>query len=125
MPLSREAIEKRALKTGVKASIERDHIVTEKELLTLRIQTMPAFLRISFVLLGMLLVAAGWFGWPSDSNAIQGIEAVTGISFVLLGLLGIRRTLSHLLDSVDSVDAINLTGSILEMIADAVSNLDL
>ena len=120
MPLSPETIKQRAVKTGVKASIKRDHLVTEQELLALRVQTMPAVLRVSLVLLGILLVAAGWFGWPSDSNAIQGLEAVVGILAILFGSFGIRRTLSHLLDSVDAVD---LAGSILEMIADAVSSI--
>ena len=122
MPLSPETIKQRAVKTGVKASIKRDHLVSEKELLALRVQTMPAVLRVSLVLSGILLVAAGWFGWPSDSNAIQGMEAVFGILAVLFGSFGIRRTLSHLLDSIDAVD---LAGSILEMIADAVSSIDL
>ena len=120
MPLSPETIRQRAVKTGVKASIKRDHLVTEQEMLALRVQTMPAVLRTSLVLLGILLVTAGWFGWPSDSNVIQGLEAVSGILAILFGSFGIRRTLSHLLDSVDAVD---LAGSILEMIADAVSSI--
>lgn len=120
MPLSPETIKQRAVKTGVKASIKRDHLVTEQELLALRVQTMPAALRVSLVLLGVLLVAAGWFGWPSDSNVIQGMEAISGILAILFGSFGIRRTLSHLLDSEDAVD---LAGSILEMIADAVSSI--
>lgn len=122
MPLSREAIEKRAVTTGVKASIKRDHLVTEQELLALRVQTMPVFLRIALVLLGVALVAAGWIGWPSDSNVIQGLEAVSGILAILFGAIGIRRTLEHALDSLDAADAV---GSILEMIGDALSCIDL
>ncbi len=122
MPLSPEAIQARAVKTGVKASIKRDHLVTEQELLALRIQTMPAFLRISLVLAGILSVVFCWTGWPSDSLAVRVIEALCGVFAILFGSFGIRRTLSHLLDSIDAVD---LAGSILEMIADAVSNIDL
>lgn len=122
MPLSRETLEKRAVQTGVKASIKRHHVVSEEELLALRVQTMPAWLRLILVLLGIALVAAGWIGWPSDSNAIQGIEAISGVLAILFGAFGIRRTLGHALDSVDSID---LAGGILEMIADAVSNFDL
>ncbi|MES2923399.1 MAG: hypothetical protein V4819_17725 [Verrucomicrobiota bacterium] len=122
MPLSREAIEKRAVKTGVKASIKRDHLVTEQELLALRVQTMPTFLRVSLVLTGILSLASCWIGWPSDSFAVRVLEALWGVFAVLFGSFGVRRTLSHLLDSVDAID---LVGSILEMIADAVSNFDL
>lgn len=121
MPLSRETLEKRAVNTGVKASIKRHHVVSEQELLALRVQTMPAWLRITLVLLGIALVAAGWFGWPTDSNAIQGIEAVSGIFAILFGAIGIRRTLERVLDSLDATDAV---GSILELIGDALSCID-
>jgi hypothetical protein len=122
MPLSRQTLEKRAVKAGVKASKKLDHVVTAEELLALRVQTMPAVLRILLVLGGALLIAAAWFAWPFDSNAAQALEVVTGIFAILFGAFGIRRTLSHVLDSVDGID---LAGSILEMIAEAVSNIDL
>ncbi len=121
MPLSRKTLEKRAVKTGVKASIKRHHVVSEEELLALRVQTMPAWLRTALVLLGIALVAAGWFGWPSDSNAIQGIEAVYGTFAILFGAIGIRRTLDRVIDSLDATDAV---GSILELIGDALSCID-
>lgn len=122
MPLSREKIERRAIKTGIKISKKRGHLVSEQELLSLRVQTMPAPLRISLVLLGIGLLASGWFAWPSDSNTIQGLEAVSGILLMGFGAFGIRRTLDRVLDSVDAVD---LVGSILESVGDALSGLDL
>lgn len=122
MPLSREIIERRAIKAGLKASKKRHHVVSEQELLTLRVQTMSGWLRISLVLLGICLLASGWFGWPSDSNMVQGLEAVAGIFAILFGSLGVRRTFSHIVDSVDAVD---LVGSVLEAVGDAVSNIDL
>jgi hypothetical protein len=122
MPLSRELIERRAVKTGVKASKKRGHLISEEELLSLRVQTMPTVLRISLVLFGISLVTAGWFGWPSGSNTIQGLEAVAGIFSILFGAFGIRRTLSNILESVDAFD---FAGTVVELIADAVSNIDL
>ena len=122
MPLSREIIERRAIKAGLKASKKRHHVVSEQELLTLRVQTMSGWLRISLVLLGICLLASGWFGWPSESNMVQGLEAVAGIFAILFGSFGVRRTFSHIVDSVDAVD---LVGSVLEAVGDAVSNIDL
>lgn len=122
MPLSREILERRAVKAAVKASQKRHHVVSEQELLSLRVQTMPVAVRFSLVLLGLCLVASGWFGWPSDSNILQGIEAVSGIFAILFGSFGIRRTLSHIVDSIDAVD---LVGSVLEAVGDALSNIDL
>jgi hypothetical protein len=120
MPLSREIVEHRAIKAGVKASKKRHHLVSEQELLSLRVQTMPAWLRISLVLSGGALLASGWFGWPSESTAIQGMEAISGIFAILFGAFGVRRTLSHVVDSIDAVD---LAGSVLEAVADAVSSI--
>lgn len=120
MPLTREIVEQRAIKAGVKASKKRHHIVSEQELLSLRVQTMPAWLRMTLVLLGAALLASGWFGWPSDSNAVQGIEGVSGIFAILFGSFGVRRTLSHVVDSIDAVD---LAGSVLEAVADAVTSI--
>lgn len=122
MPLSRQTLEKRAVKAGVKASKKLDHVVTTEELLALRVQTMPTVLRILLVLGGLLLIAAAWFAWPFDSNAAQALEVISGIFAILFGAFGIRRTLSHVLDSVDSID---LAGTIVELIAEAVSNIDL
>ena len=120
MPLTREIVEQRAIKAGVKASKKRHHIVSEQELLSLRVQTMPAWLRMTLVLLGVALLLSGWFGWPSNSNVVQGIETVSGIFAILFGSFGVRRTLSHVVDSIDAVD---LAGSVLEAVADAVTSI--
>lgn len=122
MPLSRESLERRAVKAGVKASKKRHHLVSAEELLSLRVQTMPAPLRVALILLGIGSIGLGVAGWPVDSNAIQGLEAIGGIFSILFGAFGIRRTLSRLLESVDSID---LAGSILKLVTEAVSNIDL
>lgn len=122
MPLDPEKIQRRAVKAGVKASKKRDHLVSEDELLDLRIQVMPVPFRAVLILSGVVLIGLGWCGWPSDSNAIQGLEAIAGVAAILFGTFGIRRTLSHVLDTTSSLD---LVGTVLELIADAVSNLDL
>jgi hypothetical protein len=122
MPLSRTVIEKRAVKAGVKASKRRHHLVSEEELLSLRVQIMPAVLRLVLGLLGIALLSASWFAWPSDSNIIQGLEAFIGVFALLFGMFGVRRTLSNVLDSFESVD---LVEGILEVIGNAVSSVDL
>jgi hypothetical protein len=121
MPLSREILERRAIRAGVKASKKRHKVVSKEELLSLRVQTMPPWLRISLVGLGVCLVASAWFGWPSDSNTTQGLEAVSGIFAISFGAFGVRRTLSRLVDSFDSVDWV---GTVFEAVCEAVSNID-
>lgn len=122
MPLSRETLEKRAVKSGVKASKKRHHLVSEEELLALRIQVMPWAWRAFLVLLGIALIAACWFAWPSDSWTVRSIEAFTGVLALLFGAFGIRRTLSNIFDYTSSAEGV---GAILELVADAVSNIDL
>ena len=122
MPISREKVESRALKAGIKASRKRHHVVSKEELLDLRVQTMPAAFRAALLLFGAALVASAWFGWPTDSNAIQGLEVLAGIFSMLFGAFGIRRTLSQILDTMDSIE---LAEVIVQLIVEAVSNIDL
>ena len=120
--MSSEKIQRRAVKAGIKASKKRQHLVSTDELLALRVQTLNAAPPIPLGLAGITLVALAWHGWPSDSNAIQALEILAGFFFILFGAFGIRRTLSQVLETADSID---IAGSILEIIGEAVSNIDL
>ncbi|RYD48156.1 MAG: hypothetical protein EOP85_04140 [Verrucomicrobiaceae bacterium] len=122
MPLRPESIEKRAVKAGVKASKKRHHLVTKEELLALKIQVMPALPRIILVTSGALLITFCCLSWPSADIFIRSLEGLSGAILLLIGAFGIRRTLES---TLDSHDAVNLVGSILETVADAVSNIDL
>lgn len=122
MPLSRETLEKRAVTSGIKASKKRHHLVSEAELLALRIQVMPWMWRAFLIVLGTGLIAACWFGWPSRSGEIRALEGIGGVFSLLFGAFGVRKTLSNVLDSTSSLEGI---GDILELIADAVTNIDL
>lgn len=121
MPLSRDLIERRAIRAGVKASKKRHHLISEQELLSLRVQTMSLWLRTCLVVCGVLLIAASWFAWPAVSDAARVAEAGGGIFATLLGVIGIRRTFDRVLDTYDAAD---LVGSVLEAVGEVVSNLD-
>jgi hypothetical protein len=122
MPLRPDIIEKRAVKAGVKASKKLHHVVTEDELLSLKIQVMPALPRILMAIAGVLLITSCCLSWPSDDIVIRSVEGISGAVLLLFGAFGIRRTLEHTLDTLDSLD---MVGSIIETVADAVSNIDL
>lgn len=121
MPLSREIIERRAIQAGVKASKKRHHLVSEQELLSLRVQTMSVWLRVALVIVGGLFIAACWFGWPWASETARVTEAIGGVFAILFGAFGIRRTLSGILDSFDAAD---LVGTVVEAIGEEISNMD-
>ena len=118
MPLDLQTLEKRAVKAGVKASVKRGHVVTEQELLELRVQTLSTTLRVVLVIAGIALIASGWFGWPYPSGVIRGVEAVSGIFSLLFGVFGIRRTLGQLFESFDVLD---LAGTVVEAVVDLIS----
>lgn len=123
MHLSRDIVERRAIQAGVKASKSRNQVVSEQELLALRVQTMALWLRISLAVLGIGLVASGWYGWPLDSSVGQGLEAIGGIIAIWFGAFGVRRALSQVVDSFDSIGSFDLRGTVLEVIVQILSNL--
>lgn len=121
MPVSRELLERRAIKAGVKASKKRHHLISEEELLSLRVQTMSPWLRTCLVIGGLLLIAASGFAWPAASDAARVAEAIVGIFATLFGVIGIRRTFEKIVDAYDATD---LVGTVIEAIGEVVSNLD-
>lgn len=118
MPLDRQTLEKRAVKAGVKASVKLGHVVSEQELMELRVQTLSTTLRVLLVLAGIALIASCWLGWPYPSSAIRWVEAISGVFSLLFGIFGIRRTIGNLLETLDVVD---LAGTVVEAIVDMVS----
>ena len=101
----------------------RNEVVSEQELLALRVQTMALWLRITLVILGIGLVASGWYGWPLDSSVGQGLEAIGGIVAIWFGAFGVRRALSQVVDSFDSFTSIDLRGTVMDVIVQILSNL--
>jgi hypothetical protein len=123
MRLSRDIVERRAIQAGVKACLAAKQVVSERELLALRVQTMAWWLRIALVVLGVGLVVSGWYGWPLDSSVGQGLEAIGGLVAIWFGAFGIRRALSQVVDSLDSVGSIDLRSTVLDVILQILSNL--
>jgi hypothetical protein len=121
MPVSRDLLERRAIKAGVKASKKRHHLISEEELLSLRVQTMSAWPRICLVIGGLLLIAASIFAWPAASDGARFTEAVFGILSFLFGVIGIRRTLDRVVETSDAAD---LVGTVIEAVGAVISNLD-
>ena len=112
MPLSRETLEKRAVKAGVKAAVKLERPLTKEELMELRVQSLSNGLRVFLVLSGAALIASAWFSWPYPNGAVRGIEIITGIITFIFGLFGVRRTLSSLFENTD-----DLACAVIEIIA--------
>ncbi len=115
-------IQRRAVKSGIKASKKRGHVLSVEELLDLRIQIIPFGIRAVMVVAGIASIIAACVEWPSASNAIQGLEAVSGILTICFGFFGVRRTLAELVGNLNPLD---FAEAVVELIAHALSGIDL
>lgn len=116
MAISREVLEKRAVKKGVKVSRKIGHVVSEKELRRLKIQVLPTLPRLLMIVGGLSLILFCCVAWPWASTGVRILEGIGGALLTLFGCFGIRRTLGEILDA----GAGDVLGSILEVIVDSV-----
>jgi hypothetical protein len=117
-------LQKRAVKAGVKASKRLHHVVTREELLAVRVQTMPSTLRGLLIVVGSVILLAGWFGWPLESGWVRFFEGVGGLLMMMFGIFGVRRTLSKVVEKVgDTVDSTELVGAIIEGVAEVLGSV--
>lgn len=115
----REKFEKRAVKAGVRAAKRRHHMLSEEELRALKVQVMPALLRVIMVVVGVSALIAAYCGWPWEEGEGRLWEGLSGAAFTSFGIFGIRRTVGGVIDAAGSVDWL---GGILEGIADAIGS---
>jgi hypothetical protein len=117
-------LQKRAVKAGVKASKRLHHVVTREELLAVRVQTMPSTLRGLLIVVGSVILLAGWFGWPLESGWARFFEGVGGLLMMMFGIFGVRRTLSKVVEKVgETVDSTELVGAIIEGVAEVLGSV--
>jgi len=117
-PKRAERLQRTAIRKGIRTSKKLHHALTRKEILNLKIQIVPAAVRILLAIGGILLISVSFAAWPSESNAIQGLEFLSGLLLLLFGIFGIRRTLSGMADQM-SYEAFDL---LVEGIFSAIGN---
>ena len=110
-------------KTGVRQSLKAGHPLGREELLSLKVQLLPAPLR---VLLGGAAAGAGWgsyFCSNHDSPFWSILLGMAAILLLLFAVFGIRRTLSKILDNLDAGSAADLLGAAVEGIGSALGSV--
>lgn len=117
MPLSEERLRQAAIKAGVKASTKTNHLLTAPELLELKIQVVRPYVRLGFGVTGLLILIAAWTQWPLSSMLAVVLEWAFGVLFTLFAIFGVRRTFSEL-----ASNSVDLIGSVIEGIAEAISS---
>ena len=61
---------------------------------------MPSTLRGLLIVVGSVILLAGWFGWPLESGWVRFFEGVGGLLMMMFGIFGVRRTLSKVVEKV-------------------------
>ena len=110
------AIRRRAVKAGVRKSNRLHHSLRREEILSLKVQVLPALPRIAMGVAGVLLVVSACSGWPSQEDWVRVTEIISGIFLVLFSLLGVRRTLSEMADHLST----DILHSIVDSVVDAI-----
>ena len=118
-----ELLAKRIEKAGIRASIKEGHILTESEIRNIKVQILPIPLRVLFGILGVVAAGASYVFFSNDMDGLGGFSAVLSVFMVLFGIFGMRRTLSVILDSMNTADGVELLAQAMEGIASAVGSL--
>ncbi|MCW0221350.1 MAG: hypothetical protein OJI67_23700 [Prosthecobacter sp.] len=110
-------------KAGIKASLKAGHVLSQEELLEVKVQLMPTIWR--WMLGGCSAAAAyGSYLGFSDENSVEDYGlAVLAVLFFLFAVVGVRRTLGKLLDGLDVVDAGELLGLAIEGIGSVIGSI--
>jgi len=109
-----EKLRRRVVKSGKKKIRKADHPLTKDELLESKVQTASPLSRIAISVGGLILMAEAWFSFFESSLLLRILCGIFGLILFFGGIIGIRKTLSKVIDSLDSIDI----GDILESIFD-------
>lgn len=115
MKVSRaEKIRRRAIKAGLRQTRRLHHGLSREEILGLKIQVLPAALRISMAAIGTTALVCAFLGWPSLGIEFRIPEGISGICLMAFSLFGVRRTLSEVGE--------RLGDGLLDVLIDSITN---
>lgn len=109
-------------KAGVRHSLKAGHVLDQQELLSIKVQLIPAPVR---VLTGVLAVAAGAASWFwSDEHPLGSIMLfLLAVLLLIFTIYGVRRTLSKIVDSWDAASVGDLLSAAVEGITEVAGSV--
>lgn len=113
-------LHRRATKAGIVAAKRREHSLSPEEIRRLKVQIVPAWIRIIMGISGLLLIGISLLGSWIESTTIQVISAVVGTLITLFGIFGVKRILSGIIDQLAPELALEVFDKVAESISDAV-----
>lgn len=115
-----ERLLKKVEKTGVRRSLHEGQVLDKEDLLAMKVQILPNFLRIT---LGVGAVVAGvcsYLNWNWEDPELSVLLAVVSLFLFLFAIFGIRRTLSRILENMDAESASELLEAAVDGVVSAV-----
>lgn len=115
-----ERLLKKVEKTGVRRSLHEGQVLDKEDLLAMKVQILPNFLRIT---LGVGAVVAGfcsYLNWNWEDPEMSVLLAVVSLFLFLFAIFGIRRTLSRILENMDAESASELLEAAVDGVVSAV-----
>jgi hypothetical protein len=113
-----DRLKKNGLKAGIRTSKREGHVLTREELLEMKIQMMPSFLR---WITGSAGVAG--MGYAIFVGEFSVLWFLLGLLFLVLGIFGYRKTLSTVIDNIGEVSGEVVVRLILEGMVAAVGSV--
>ena len=113
-----------ARKAAVKASLKRRHVVTEEELLGLKVQTLSAASRLTMGVLAFASAVGSTLAFTFDRFGWGWILALATLVLAVLAIYGIRRTFGKIVDNLgDAGQAAEVVGNVLEGTASVIGGI--
>jgi hypothetical protein len=118
-----EKLLKRVEKAGVRRSLETGHVLDRDELLAVKVQVMPDYLRIALAISSVATGVSSYLCWILEEPGGSVLLAMLAFFLFLFAVFGIKRTLSKILENLGDAASQEILGAAIEGIFSAVGSI--
>jgi hypothetical protein len=118
-----EKLLKRVEKAGVRRSLKAGHVLDRDELLAVRVQILPDYLRITLAVSSAVAGGSSYFCWIGEEPGWSLLLGILALFLFLFAIFGIKRTLSKILEGLGDAASHELLGAAIEGIFSAVGSI--
>lgn len=120
MKTANEKLLKKVSRAGIRKSIKAGHVLSREELLALKVQVLPFYVRVLFFLGAVLAAYLSWLNYGVESFGYAFVEGLCSVLLFLFSLFGVRRTLHKITENLEPGSVVDLLGNALDVISSAV-----
>jgi len=115
-----EKLLERIEKTGVRKSLREGQVLGREGLLAMKVQIVPNYLRIALGVGSMVSGIFSYLHWIWNAPELSLLLAVAALILFVFSIFGIRRTLSKVLEGMDTTSGVELLEAAVEGVFSAV-----